>query len=90
MTGMAVGAHTCFYVMDESFGWMYEFGLTVFNTPEAPLVISISYGWYSFLRLTHKKFSGTNSSNVRMIVMTWLSMAWEIALLCISQIHMIM
>jgi len=45
MTGMAVGATTCFYVMDYENGWMFEFARQIFNTPNAPLVVSMSYAW---------------------------------------------
>jgi len=46
MTGMAVGAKTCFYIMEYGNAWMYEFSLVVFNTTNAPLVVSMSYGWW--------------------------------------------
>jgi len=48
ITGMAVGAKTCFYIMDAGSGWMYEFGNQIFITPNAPLVVSMSYGWVEF------------------------------------------
>jgi len=48
MTGFAVGAQTCFYIMQQGYSWMYEFAMTVFNTPNAPLVVSMSYGWIEF------------------------------------------
>jgi len=43
---MAPGAKTCFYIMEYGNGWMYEFARLVMNTPEAPLVVSMSYGWF--------------------------------------------
>jgi len=46
MTGMAAGAKTCFYIMEYGNGWMYEFARTILSTPEAPLVVSMSYGWF--------------------------------------------
>jgi hypothetical protein len=47
MQGMAPGAKTCFYIMDYGNGWMYEFGVYLFSIPqEAPLVVSMSYGWF--------------------------------------------
>jgi tripeptidyl-peptidase-1 len=42
MTGMAVGAKTCFWIIE---GWMFEFAQQYFNDPSTPLVVSISYGW---------------------------------------------
>jgi len=42
LTGIAPNANTCFYLMD---GWMYEFARQIFATPDAPLVVSMSYGW---------------------------------------------
>jgi len=45
MTGMAVGAKTCFYIMAGN-TWMFDFALEVFNTTNAPLVVSMSYGWW--------------------------------------------
>lgn len=46
MSGFAPGAKTCFYIMEYGNAWMYEFSLTVFNTSNAPLVVSMSYGWW--------------------------------------------
>jgi subtilase family serine protease len=46
MQGMAPGAKTCFYIMDYGNGWMYEFANYVFHVPNAPLVVSMSYGWF--------------------------------------------
>tara|TARA_R110002050_G_scaffold127941_1_gene249039 strand:+ start:1078 stop:1440 length:363 start_codon:yes stop_codon:yes gene_type:complete len=43
LTGFGEDANTSFWVMDS---WMYEFAQEVINTPGAPLVNSISYGWY--------------------------------------------
>jgi len=45
MAGMAQGAFICFYIMEYGQGWMYEFGNYIFNTPGAPWVVSMSYGW---------------------------------------------
>jgi len=45
MEGIAPGAKICFYIMDPNHGWMYEFATQIFNTPNAPLVASMSYGW---------------------------------------------
>lgn len=45
MTGMAAGADICFYIMDSNNGWMYEFANQIFQTPNAPLVVSMSYAW---------------------------------------------
>jgi len=45
MAGMAPGAFICFYIMEYGQGWMYEFANYVFNTPGAPWVVSMSYGW---------------------------------------------
>jgi len=42
MTGIAPNVAVCFYLMD---GWMYEFARQIFATPDAPLVVSMSYGW---------------------------------------------
>jgi len=48
MTGMAAGATTCFYIMVYGKGWMYEFANEIFTTPNAPLVVSMSYGWVEY------------------------------------------
>jgi len=45
VTGIAVGANVCWYLMSLEDGWMYEFARYVFTVPDAPLIISISYGW---------------------------------------------
>jgi len=45
VTGMAPNATTCFYIMSIYNGWMYEFSEQIINTPKAPLVVSMSYGW---------------------------------------------
>eukprot|EP01118_Nematostelium_gracile_P016437 TRINITY_DN680_c0_g1_i3.p1 TRINITY_DN680_c0_g1~~TRINITY_DN680_c0_g1_i3.p1 ORF type:complete len:644 (-),score=177.21 TRINITY_DN680_c0_g1_i3:41-1699(-) len=44
-TGMAPNAFTCFFIMEQGDGWMYDFTRELFSTPNAPLVISMSYGW---------------------------------------------
>jgi len=46
MTGMAAGAKTCFYIMEYGYAWMFEFSQVIFNTSDAPLVVSMSYGWW--------------------------------------------
>jgi len=48
ITGMAAGAQTCFYIMQQGASWMYEFANLIFTTPDAPLVVSMSYGWVEF------------------------------------------
>jgi subtilase family serine protease len=48
ITGMAAGAKTCFYIMQQGASWMYEFANQIFITPNAPLVVSMSYGWVEF------------------------------------------
>jgi len=58
MTGMAPGAETCFYVMNPLFGWMYEFALEILNTPNAPLVVSMSYGMYEFEQCSNQTGDG--------------------------------
>jgi tripeptidyl-peptidase-1 len=45
MTGMAPNVQVCFYIMETGNGWMYEFTRQIMNTPNAPLVVSMSYGW---------------------------------------------
>jgi len=45
MTGMAPNVDVCFYIMESGNGWMYEFSREVMATPNAPLVVSMSYGW---------------------------------------------
>jgi tripeptidyl-peptidase-1 len=45
ITGMAPNVFGCFFIMDGNNGWMYEFTREIFSTPNAPLVISMSYGW---------------------------------------------
>jgi tripeptidyl-peptidase-1 len=45
LTGIAPNVQTCFYIMEQGNGWMYEFSLEIMNTPNAPLVVSMSYGW---------------------------------------------
>jgi len=42
ITSFGIGATTCFWIETS---WMYEFALDIINTPNAPLVNSISYGW---------------------------------------------
>ena len=32
--------------MDWDNGWMYEFAAYIFQTPTAPLVVSMSYAWF--------------------------------------------
>jgi len=43
--GMTPGANICFYIMEYGNGWMFEFASYVFQTPGAPWIISMSYGW---------------------------------------------
>jgi len=45
LTGIAPNVDACFYIMEIGNGWMYEFGREIFATPDAPLVVSMSYGW---------------------------------------------
>jgi len=46
LTGFAVNAPTCFWLMSVDHGWMYEFSQEIFLNPNASLVNSISYSWY--------------------------------------------
>jgi tripeptidyl-peptidase-1 len=48
ITGMAAGAKTCFWIMQQGASWMYEFANQIFITDNAPLVVSMSYGWVEF------------------------------------------
>eukprot|EP01118_Nematostelium_gracile_P005314 TRINITY_DN1673_c0_g1_i1.p1 TRINITY_DN1673_c0_g1~~TRINITY_DN1673_c0_g1_i1.p1 ORF type:complete len:431 (+),score=119.19 TRINITY_DN1673_c0_g1_i1:41-1294(+) len=45
VTGIAPNVYTCFYIMNPTSGWMYEFTRTVFSTPNAPPIVSMSYAW---------------------------------------------
>jgi len=42
LTTLGSGAFTWYITIE---GWMYEFALSLFNTPNPPLVNSVSYGW---------------------------------------------
>jgi hypothetical protein len=46
LTAFAPGAETDFWVMSYENGWMYEFALEIYKTKNAPLVNSVSYGWW--------------------------------------------